>query len=170
MGLLRPTPPPYDPLDWATRPFAERARMVCESWALQGYGTPVAVFVVYALKIALYVGAWVFFCGFTPELGGLATIESWWLAPVAFQKAILWSMLFELLGLGCGSGPLTGRYWPPVGGFLYFLRPGTTKLPLWPRLCGWMPSVCSRRACPTGPQCPVGPASVNSMHCARIAA
>ncbi len=39
-------------------------------------------------------------------------------------------MLFEGLGLGCGSGPLTGRYFPPVGGFLYFLRPGTTKLPL----------------------------------------
>ena len=52
---------------------------------------------------------------------------------MAFQKAILWCMLFEGLGLGCGSGPLTGRYAPPVGGFLYFLRPGTTKLPLFPR-------------------------------------
>ena len=41
-------------------------------------------------------------------------------------------MLFEVLGLGCGSGPLTGRYFPPIGGFLYFLRPGTTKLPLVP--------------------------------------
>ncbi len=37
-------------------------------------------------------------------------------------------MLFEGLGLGCGSGPLTGRYFPPFGGFLYWLRPGTTKL------------------------------------------
>lgn len=43
-------------------------------------------------------------------------------------------MLFEGLGLGCGSGPLTGRYYPPVGGFLYFLRPRTTKLPLFPGL------------------------------------
>jgi hypothetical protein len=41
-------------------------------------------------------------------------------------------MLFEILGFGCGSGPLTGRYFPPLGGFLYFLRPGTTKLPLFP--------------------------------------
>jgi hypothetical protein len=39
-------------------------------------------------------------------------------------------LLFEIAGLGCGSGPLTGRYVPPVGGFLYFLRPGTTKLSL----------------------------------------
>ena len=36
--------------------------------------------------------------------------------------------------MGCGSGPLTGRYFPPVGGFSHFLRPGTTKLPLFPRL------------------------------------
>jgi hypothetical protein len=43
-------------------------------------------------------------------------------------------MLFEGLGLGCGSGPLAGRYYPPIGGFLYFLRPGTTKLPLFRKL------------------------------------
>jgi Transmembrane protein of unknown function (DUF3556) len=132
MGLLHPTPPPYDALDWRTRPFAERARMVCEAWAMQGYGTPPAVFGAYLLKIALYVGGWVLFCGTSPSLGGLPTIAAWWLHPVAFQKAIVWSMLFEVLGLGCGSGPLTGRYFPPVGGLLYFLRPGTTKLPLFP--------------------------------------
>jgi hypothetical protein len=67
-------------------------------------------------------------------VGGLSTIADWWLEPIAFQKAILWSMLFEGLGLGCGSGPLTGRYFPPVGGFLYFLRPGTTKLPFFRKL------------------------------------
>jgi hypothetical protein len=44
----------------------------------------------------------------------------------------VWSLLFEMLGFGCGSGPLTARYMPPVGGFLYFLRPGTIKLPLFP--------------------------------------
>src|SRR5262249_41090212 len=70
------------------------------------------------------------FCGFTPTMGSLRDIGSWWLEPIAFQKAILWSMLFEILGLGCGSGPLTGRYLPPFGGALYFLRPGTTKLPI----------------------------------------
>jgi hypothetical protein len=102
VGLLAPTPPPYDPLEWAKKPFAEKARMVCESWALQGYGTPVAIYAVYALKVALYVGAWAFFCSNTP-------------------------------GLGCGSGPLTGRYWPPVSGFLHFLRPGTIKLPVFSR-------------------------------------
>jgi hypothetical protein len=132
--LLRPVLPPYDPLEWVKRPFLERARMVCEAWALQGYGTPVVIYAAYAVKLALYAGAWLLFCRTTPGLGELASIGEWWLHPIAFQKAILWSMLFEGLGLGCGSGPLTGRYAPPVGGFLYFLRPGTTKLALAPRL------------------------------------
>lgn len=133
MGLLDPTPPPYDPLDWVKRPFPERARMVCEAWAMQGYGTPPGVYAVYAFKVALYVGAWAAFCARSPALGGPATIAAWWLHPIAFQKAIVWSLLFEILGFGCGSGPLTGRYFPPLGGFLYFLRPGTTKLPIFPR-------------------------------------
>lgn len=133
MGLLDPIPPPYAPLEWVKKPFAERARMVCQAWALQGYGTPIGAYVVYAFKVVLYIGIWILFCRFTPGYT-LATIGAWWLSGVAFQKAILWSMLFEGLGLGCGSGPLTGRYFPPVGGFLYFLRPGTTKLPLFPSL------------------------------------
>jgi hypothetical protein len=130
--FLRPIAPPYDPLVWERLPFPEKARQVCLSWALQGYGTPIGVYLVYLLKLLGYVGGWLWFCGFTPGMGGLADIGSWWLTAAAFEKAILWSMLFELLGLGCGSGPLTGRYVPPIGGLLYFLRPGTTKLPLIP--------------------------------------
>ena len=126
MGFFAPVQPPYDPLEWAKRPFAEKSRMVCRAWALQGYGSPLAVYLFYVAKLAAYGLGWAFFCGFP-----LREIASWWLLPIAFQKAILWSMLFEILGLGCGSGPLTGRYVPPLGGFLHFLRPGTTRLPLW---------------------------------------
>jgi hypothetical protein len=132
--FLKPTPPPYDPLEWSRRPFGPRARAVCEAWALQGYGTPLGVYAAYAAKVALYIAAWIFFCGFSRGLGPMGELGQWGLRPEAFEKAILWSMLFEGLGLGCGSGPLTGRYFPPIGGALYFLRPGTTKLPLFPRL------------------------------------
>ena len=119
MGLFHPTLPDYDPLVWRKLPMQERARLVCQAWATQGYGSPVAAYGFYALKVLFYIAAWRWFTG---------PVE--WLTPIAFQKAILWSMLFEGLGLGCGSGPLTGRYFPPFGGFLYWLRPGTTKLPL----------------------------------------
>ena len=134
MRLLSPVPTPYDPLEWAARPFPEKARMVCQAWALQGYGSPAGVYAVYAVKVLLYIGGWMLFCAFTPGMGNPTRLTDWWLQPTAFQKAILWSLLFEFLGLGCGSGPLTGRYQPPVGGFLYFLRPGTTKLSLTPKL------------------------------------
>ena len=131
-GLLTPARPPYDPLEWEAKPFAEKGRMVCAAWAMQGYGTPLVVYLAYALKVVAYIAGWIFFCTFTPGMGGVGSIATWWLRAEAFQKAILWSMLFEVLGLGCGSGPLTGRYFPPLGGFLYFLRPGTTKLPAFP--------------------------------------
>jgi hypothetical protein len=130
VALVRPTLPPYDVHEWRQKPFPERARMVCESWAMQGYGTPLVIHLAYLVKILLvYIGPWLLWCTLTPGLA-LAQIGDWWLHPIAFQKAIVWSMTFEVLGLGCGSGPLTGRYWPPFGGFLHFLRPGTTKLPL----------------------------------------
>jgi Transmembrane protein of unknown function (DUF3556) len=120
MGLLDPLPPPYDALAWAREPFVEKARKVCRAWALQGYGTPLVAYALYAAKVLIYIGIWWL------TLRGRGPWE-----PIAFQKAILWNMLFEGLGLGCGSGPLTGRYSPPFGGFLYFLRPGTTRLPWW---------------------------------------
>lgn len=130
MGLLDPVPPPYDVEAWLTQPIGPKTKAVCRAWALQGYGTPLPIFVAYALKVALYVGSWLLFCSFSPELGGPSEVTTWWLKPAAFQKAIVASMLFEVLGLGCGSGPLTGRYFPPFGGVLHFLWPGTTKLPL----------------------------------------
>ncbi len=136
MGLITPTPTPYDPLAWDREPLPEKLRAVCRAWTVHGYGTPVAIYVVYLLKIAGYVAGWMFFCGFSPSLGGWSEVGQWWADPIAFQKAILWSLTFEVLGLGCGSGPLSGRYLPPVGGALYWLRPGTTKLPPWPALPG----------------------------------
>src|SRR3954470_14655209 len=134
MDLPKPKLPPYDIRAWQREPFAVRMKMVCQAWARDGCGTPWPIYVVYLVKVALYVGGWCFFCSFTPGLGDPRTIGAWWAAPEAFQKALLWSMAFEGLGLGCGSGPLTGRYFPPIGGALYFLRPGTTKLPLFPGL------------------------------------
>lgn len=131
--FLSPKLPDFDVADWRDKPFAERTRMICQAWAADGYGSPLAIYLLYALKIAAYIYGWIWWCSFTPGQS-LATISTWWATPDAFAKAMLWTMLFEGIGFGCGSGPLTGRYLPPMGGALYFLRPGTTKLPLWPGL------------------------------------
>ncbi len=132
MALLNPILPPYDIGEWKKKPFPERVKMVCQSWALQGYGTPSPIYIVYILKIIFYIWMWTVFCSFTPGLGALRDFGSWYFEPIVFKKAVLWSMAFEGLGLGCGSGPLTGRYNPPFGGPLYFCRPGTIKAPLIP--------------------------------------
>lgn len=134
MQLPAPKLPPYDIAEWKRKPFPERLRMVCQAWAAQGYGVPPLIYVVYLLKIGLYAGMWLLFCSMSARLGGPGTIAAWWASPEALQRAVLWSIAFESLGLGCGSGPLTGRYFPPVGGALYWVRPGTTKMPLFPGL------------------------------------
>lgn len=131
MNLPKPLAPPYDIRDWRRKPFAQRLRMVCLAWAMQGYGTPWPIYVVYLLKVGAYVGGFWLFGALSAGADG-AHLASFWLTPAAFQKAVVWSMAFEVLGLGCGSGPLTGRYLPPIGGVLYFVRPGTTKMPLFP--------------------------------------
>ena len=41
-------------------------------------------------------------------------------------------MLWEVIGLGAGSMPLTFRFSPMIGGILYWLRPGTVRQPPWP--------------------------------------
>ena len=46
--------------------------------------------------------------------------------------AVLYTMLFEVVGLGCGFGPLNNRFFPPMGSILYWLRPNTIRLPPWP--------------------------------------
>lgn len=133
MRLPAPKLPP-DSDQWATLLLAERLKRACQSWAIDGYGTPALVFIAYLLKVGVYVGAWLGFCACSARLGAPSSFARWWFEPEALQKAVLWSMAFEALGLGCGSGPLTGRYLPPIGGVLYFARPGTTKLALFPAL------------------------------------
>jgi hypothetical protein len=86
----------------------------------------------YVFKVAAYVAGAAAVISLTPGLGGLGHIADWWTQPIVYQKVVIFTLLFEILGLGCGSGPLTARFWPPFGGFLYWLRPNTIRLPPWP--------------------------------------
>lgn len=128
MGFTTPTEPDFDIEAWAGRPYAERVRMMCDAWAMQGFGAPGVAYVFYIAKIVLYIGGFLVFAVTTEGIGGLGDIGDWWALPVVFAKAVLWTMLYESLGLGCGSGPLTGRYTPPVTAGAAFLRPGTIRL------------------------------------------
>lgn len=132
MGLVTPSLPDLDLDAWRAKPRMERVRPMVQHWALHGFGSPEAVYALYLLKIGAYVlgAAWV--ASRTPGLGGLGDLSAWWTEPIVFQKVVVFTLLFEVLGLGCGFGPLTLRFLPPVGGPLYWLRPGTIRLPPWP--------------------------------------
>jgi hypothetical protein len=131
MGLTQPHFPDVDLETWARGSRSERLKPMAQHLATYGFGTPDVVYVLYALKIALYVVIGMLFALSTPGIDGFSDVGSWWMQPVVFEKAVLWTMLFEVLGLGCGFGPLNLRITPPLGAFLYWLRPGTIRLPPW---------------------------------------
>ena len=132
MGFITPELPDVDPDTWQTLPRAARLQIVTRHWVEHGFGTPYGVYLLYLIKIGLYVAVPAALISLTPGIGGLSSIGDWWTQPIVYQKAIVFTLLFEVLGLGCGSGPLTGRFMPPIGGFLYWLRPNTIRLPAWP--------------------------------------
>jgi hypothetical protein len=125
--------PPYELSLLKAQPYPERIRLVCRTWASQVAATPFSVIVMYWTKyLVLFAGGWAFFCSFSADYPGFTSPLEWAFTGVAFQKAVAYAILYESLGFGCSSGPMNARFKPPIGGFLHFLRPGTTKLPLFP--------------------------------------
>jgi transmembrane protein DUF3556 len=133
MGFLQPAPPPFDLEEWKARPYLARIKPNAQEWALNGFGAPGIVYLLYAVKLLVFVfGAWLVIWSTTPGLGGFGDVGRWWVQPIVFQKVAVWTLLWEIIGLGSGSMPLTGRFSPMIGGVLYWLRPRTVRLPPWP--------------------------------------
>ena len=128
--ILAPMDLPYDFDEWQKLPFKEQVKWNCQAWYKQGFGSPIVTLSFYILKMALWVWLWGIFCSYSTELGGWDTVSEWWYKPEAFGKAIVWTSLWEVIGLGGASGPLTARFFPPFGASLYYLRPKTIKTPL----------------------------------------
>ncbi len=127
-------PPLSNPVGLPGQSFSELVRSGCEDYVLKGIGLPIAAYIFHAVKLCLLVGAWMYFCSFTPGLGSPWNFGAWWNEGIAFQKAFIWACLIEVLGFGCMSGPLGFHIWPPFTAFLHFLRPGTIKLAPFPDL------------------------------------
>ena len=126
---MSPEQPHYDLAEFRTLPYHDRVRLACLDWVHCGFGAPTSAYLFYLLKIGLWIGGWILIVRASGMSGGVA---DWWTTPMAFVQAIAWTMLWEGMGFGCGSGPLTGRYWPPVAGLGHWLRPGTITLPAFP--------------------------------------
>ena len=105
MGLMQPTLPDVDPARWPQLGRLERIRELAPFWVDHGFGTQRVVHLLYVGKCVLYAGGAVLVTAWTtPGLGGVANVGHWWSEPVFFQKAVILTLLFEVLGLGCGFG------------------------------------------------------------------
>lgn len=133
MGFLKQEVPVVDFAQWSRGTRAEKIRPMAKHWAEVGFGTPVALHLFYVVKILLYILLAALFALATKGIDGLGNVGSWWTEPIVFQKVVLYTILFEVIGLGCGFGPLNNRFFPPMGSILYWLRPDTIRLPPWPQ-------------------------------------
>jgi Transmembrane protein of unknown function (DUF3556) len=132
MGFLSPSPPPFELEPWQREPHLARLKPLVQDWGANGFGSPSFVYLLYAFKLVVYALGAALAISLTPGLGGLGDFGDWWTQPIVFEKLALWTLLWEILGLGAGSMPLSFRFLPPIGGPLYWLRPGTVRLPPWP--------------------------------------
>jgi Transmembrane protein of unknown function (DUF3556) len=132
MGFVTPRLPDIDLAEWRSRPHHRRLEPLVKDWGLNGFGTPSVIYLVYLAKLALYAGGAVLVISATSNVGGPTDFGQWWTAPIVYQKLVVWTLLWEILGLGCGWGPLTLRFLPPMGGFVYWLQTETMRLPPWP--------------------------------------
>src|SRR5215475_7591620 len=103
MGFLKPELPEIDIEEWSKGTRSEKIRPMAKHWAEVGFGTPVVLHLFYVLKILLYIFlAWVLSVATTDGLAGFTKVEAWYSEPIVFQKVVLYTMLFEVVGLGCG--------------------------------------------------------------------
>lgn len=113
-------------------PMRDKFRVVCAAWAKDGLGAPLAVHFYYApLKVGLYLfGIWLFQLRHSGRGVWRKLLSDKSFRKDAFQRLVIYNLLFEVVGLGCGSGPLAGRFLPPHTVLYHWLCPGTVKLPL----------------------------------------
>ena len=132
MGFIQPSPPQVDMEEWKRLPHLARLKPLVQDWGVNGFGTPYVVYLLYIVKLVVFSVGAALVISTTSGLGGLGDIGDWWTEPIVWQKLAVWTLLWEIIGLGCGSMPLTFRFSPMIGGILYWLRPGTVRLPPWP--------------------------------------
>jgi hypothetical protein len=131
MGLTTGSPPPIDPATLYDLPYLARIKRLSQHWAEHGFGAPKITHLVYITKLlVLYIGLGYLVASTT---SGLSVLHpgGWWSEPIVYQKAILWTLLLECLGVGGSWGPLAGHFKPFTGGWRTYLRVDTIRQPPW---------------------------------------
>ncbi|MBV9351151.1 MAG: DUF3556 domain-containing protein [Mycobacterium sp.] len=136
MSFTKPEFPPVEPEKFVTAPLMERIRFLTQHWTEHGFGSPRMVHAVYIAKLVLfYALGGVVVATVTSGLPAFWYVAEWWNQPIVYQKAVLWTVLLEAIGVAGSWGPLAGKVKPMTGGILFWARPGTIRLRPWK----WVP-------------------------------
>jgi hypothetical protein len=132
MGFTTGNFPPVEPAEFMKKPYQERLKTLTRHWVDYGFGSPKVIMLIYLLKLVFFfVLGGVLVATLTSGLNPLHP-SSWFDQPIVYEKVILWTVLLECLGVAGSWGPLAGHFKPMTGGWHYYGRPGTIRLPPWP--------------------------------------
>jgi hypothetical protein len=132
MGLTTANFPPVDPATFMEIPYRERLKTLSRHWAEYGFGTPKITPLIYIAKLlCFYIAGGALVATLTSGLDPLHP-AAWWDNPIVYQKAVLWTVLLECLGVAGSWGPLAGHFKPMTGGSHYYARARTIRQPPWP--------------------------------------
>jgi len=135
MGFTEPNFPRVEPEAFLKAPFLERVKTLTLNWVENGYGVPRMVHAIYIVKLVFfYALGGIVVATLTSGLPAFWHVSEWWNQPIVYQKAILWTVLLETIGVAGSWGPLAGKTKPMIGGILYWARPGTIRLRPWRRV------------------------------------
>ena len=142
MGFTKPNFPAVEPETFLKKPLMERVKTLALNWAENGYGAPTMVHTIYIVKlIFLYALGGIVVATVTSGLPAFWHVSQWWNQPIVYEKAILWTVLLEIIGVAGSWGPLAGKTKPTTGGILFWARPGTIRLRPW----RWVPLTAGNR-------------------------
>ena len=135
MGFTKPDLPEVDPGTFMRQPLMHRMQVLALHWAERGFGTPRMVHVIYIAKLlTFYILGGVVIATVTSRLPAFWHVAQWWNQPIVYEKAVLWTVLLETVGVAGSWGPLAGKFKPMTGGILFWARPGTIRLRPWKRV------------------------------------
>jgi hypothetical protein len=135
MGFTKPFLPAVEPETFLEKPLMERMKVLAVNWAENGYGAPKMVHAIYLAKLVFfYALGGVAVVTLTSGLPAFWHLSLWWDQPIVYEKAVLWTVLLETIGVAGSWGPLAGKTKPMTGGILFWARPGTIRLRPWRRV------------------------------------
>jgi Transmembrane protein of unknown function (DUF3556) len=135
MGFTKPDLPKVDPDTFMEQPLMHRMKVLALHWVEHGFGTPRMVHAIYIGKLLVfYILGGAVVATATSRLPAFWHVAQWWNQPIVYEKAVLWTVLLETIGVAGSWGPLAGKFRPMTGGIRFWARTGTIRLRPWKRV------------------------------------